>query len=106
MSDMSSPAACAALILRVLATADGDVIVLHVGDRPSLIGADGQIDLSTEPMTLDGLEQLARALLSEPALSRHRTTSQDGIPEEYLAPVELVRHDDLRFPSPDELWAS
>lgn len=61
-------------LLRALAVLDGDALVLHPGDRPYVVTAGGQVELTTRALTLRALRTLIAELLpSDWYATLHRT---------------------------------
>src|SRR5262249_10594214 len=52
-------------LLRAIVTIDGDALVLHVGDKPYVLSASGQIDLAPRGLTYDSVAGVIAQLLPE-----------------------------------------
>src|SRR5262245_47887457 len=52
-------------LLRAIVTIDGDALVLHVGDKPYVLSATGQIDLAPRGLTYDSVAGVIAQLLPE-----------------------------------------
>jgi len=52
-------------LLRAIVTIDGDALVLHVGDKPYVLSASGQIDLAPRGLTYDAVAGVIAQLLPE-----------------------------------------
>ena len=44
-------------LLSAIVRSDGDALVLHVGERPYVVAASGQVELSARALTLDAMVQ-------------------------------------------------
>lgn len=74
-----------ASLLAAIVRADGDALVMHVGERPYVVALSGVVDLSTRPLTLDSLRRLLAQLLPASAL---RTLDEVGAVEYELESTE------------------
>jgi len=52
-------------LLRAIVTIDGDALVLHVGDKPYVLSASGQVDLAPRGLTYDAVAGVIAQLLPE-----------------------------------------
>jgi twitching motility protein PilT len=61
--------ALAESLLTAITRADGDALVLHVGERPYVVAPSGQVELSSRGLTLDAMSGMLDQLL--PADAQH-----------------------------------
>ncbi len=54
-------------LLTAIVRADGDALVLHVGERPYVVAASGQVELSTRTLTLEAISGILGQLISPAA---------------------------------------
>ena len=73
-------------LLGAIVKADGDALVMHVGERPYVVSTAGPLELSSRALTLDALAGILEQVL--PAESRRA-----------LEEVGAVEHDLLDFPT-------
>ena len=91
-------------LLRAIAMLDGEALVLHPGDRPYVVTAKGQIDLSTRALTLRALRMLIAELLPS---DRYAILYRSGSVEYEVPPA--TENPDGRFTIvaarfDDDLW--
>jgi hypothetical protein len=70
-------------LLTAIVKADGDALVMHVGEQPYVVAASGPVQLSSRPLTIDAVAGMLAQLL--PADSR-RTLDELGAVEHELPP--------------------
>lgn len=73
-------------LLAAVVRADGDGLVMHVGDRPCVVGPSGPVHLSSSPLTVQAMSSILDQLL--PAESR-RALMELGAIEYELAASEM-----------------
>ena len=56
-------------LLSAIVRADGDALVMHVGERPYVVAASGPVELSSRPLTIDVVTGMLNQLL--PVEARH-----------------------------------
>lgn len=76
----------ASALLRAIATLNGDALILHPGDRPYIVAADRQIELSTRPLSEHALDALLVELL--PPASRNTLKASGAVQWEIPAGPE------------------
>ena len=54
-------------LLTAIVRSDGDALVLHVGERPYVVAASGQVELSSRALTLEAMAGMLGRLLSSDA---------------------------------------
>ena len=54
-------------LLTAIVRSDGDALVLHVGERPYVVAASGQVELSSRALTLEAMAGMLGQLLSPEA---------------------------------------
>jgi twitching motility protein PilT len=91
-------------LLTAIVEADGDALVMHVGEQPYVVAASGPVELSSRPLTLDAVSGMLAQLL--PADSR-RTLDEIGAVEHDLP--QSAAGDDERFTvvaarGGDDIW--
>lgn len=59
--------ALAESLLTAIVRSDGDALVLHVGERPYVVAASGQVELSSRALTLEAMAGILGQLLSSEA---------------------------------------
>ncbi|MGH9145079.1 MAG: hypothetical protein ACRD1Q_00105, partial [Vicinamibacterales bacterium] len=80
-------------LLTAIVRADGDALVLHVGERPYVVAASGQVELSTRTLTLEAISGILGQLISPAA---EKSLEELGAVEHELAPLAVI---------PDERFA-
>lgn len=103
VSDRLQRMSLVASLLRAIVRADGEVLVLHVGDRPYVVAPSGQIEVATRPLTtaaVDGivsqlLPEGMRASLDELGAAQHELTPIDEFPRERFMVVVARSGTDL-----------
>jgi twitching motility protein PilT len=91
-------------LLTAIVRADGDALVMHIGDPPYVVSASGPVQLSSRPITVDALAGILTQLL--PAESR-RVLDELGAVEYDLPPSAFT--DGERFTAVvarggDDIW--
>jgi twitching motility protein PilT len=92
-------------LLQAIVHLDGEALVLHVGEKPYVVGAAGQVDLSTRGLTLDAVLGIVNQLLPaelQQALDEFGAT-QYALPAIAEYPGELFTIVAAR--SADDVWA-
>jgi len=72
-------------LLRAIVTIDGDALVLHVGDKPYVLSASGQVDLAPRGLTYDAVAGVIAELLPEDS---QRALQEIGAAEHELTDLE------------------
>jgi twitching motility protein PilT len=80
-------------LLTAIVRADGDALVLHVGERPYVVAASGQVELSSRTLTLEAISGILGQLISPAA---EKSLEELGAVEQELDPSSAV---------PDERFA-
>lgn len=75
-------------LLTAIVRADGDALVLHVGERPYVVATGGNIDLSKTILTVESVSGMLEQLLPKELL---RTLSEVGAVEHQLRPLASMR---------------
>ncbi len=81
--------------------ADGDALVMHVGERPYVVVGTGALDLSTQILNLDAMQGMLQQLLP--------STAQDSLEEFGAVEHRLPPHDTDTFTvvaarGGDDIW--
>jgi twitching motility protein PilT len=71
-------------LLAAIVRADGEALVLHVGDRPYVISPTGRVDIATREITLAAVSGIIAQLLPPEARA---TLDESGAAEHGLSPV-------------------
>src|SRR5262249_54086354 len=90
-------------LLRAIVTIDGDALVLHVGDKPYVLSASGQIDLAPRGLTYDSVAGVIAQLLPEDSqkalqefgAAQHELTDLVDFPGEQFNVVAARGGDDV-----------
>jgi len=90
-------------LLRAIVTIDGDALVLHVGDKPYVLSASGQIDLAPRGLTYDSVAGVIAQLLPEDSqkalqefgAAQHELTDLADFPGEQFNVVAARGGDDV-----------
>jgi twitching motility protein PilT len=91
-------------LLTAIVEADGDALVMHVGEQPYVVAASGPVELSSRPLTLDAVTGMLAQLL--PAESR-RTLDELGAVEHDLplsASADGERFTVVAARGGDDIW--
>jgi twitching motility protein PilT len=80
-------------LLTAIVRADGDALVLHVGERPYVVAASGQVELSSRTLTLEAISGILGQLISPAA---EKSLAELGAVEQELDPLSAI---------PDERFA-
>jgi twitching motility protein PilT len=75
-------------LVTAVVRADGDALVLHVGERPYVVSATGNVDLSNTVLTLDSVSGMLAQLLPKELLT---SVSEVGAVEHQLQPPSTMR---------------
>jgi twitching motility protein PilT len=91
-------------LLTAIVRADGDALVMHVGEQPYVVAASGPVELSSRPLTLEAVAGMLGQLL--PSESRRALEELGAI--EYELPKSLASSDE-RFTvvaarGGDDIW--
>ncbi len=91
-------------LLTAIVRADGDALVMHVGEQPYVVAASGPVELSSRPLTLEAVAGMLGQLL--PAESRRALEELGAI--EYELPQSVAVNDE-RFTvvaarGGDDIW--
>ena len=90
-------------LLRAIVTIDGDALVLHVGDKPYVLSASGQIDLAPRGLTYDAIAGVIAQLLPEESqkalqeygAAQHELNDLEDFPGEQFSVVAARGGDDV-----------
>ncbi len=90
-------------LLRAIVTIDGDALVLHVGDKPYVLSASGQIDLAPRGLTYDAVAGVIAQLLPEESqkalqeygAAQHELSDLEDFPGEQFSVVAARGGDDV-----------
>jgi twitching motility protein PilT len=90
-------------LLRAIVTIDGDALVLHVGDKPYVLSASGQIDLAPRGLTYDSVAGVIAQILPEDSqkalqdygAAQHELTDLVDFPGEQFNVVAARGGDDV-----------
>jgi twitching motility protein PilT len=90
-------------LLRAIVTIDGDALVLHVGDKPYVLSASGQIDLAPRGLTYDSIAGVIAELLPEESqkalqeygAAQHELNELEDFPGEQFSVVAARGGDDV-----------
>jgi twitching motility protein PilT len=74
-------------LLTAIVRSDGDALVLHVGERPYVVAASGQIELSSRALTLEAISGILGQLISPAA---EKSLDELGAVEHDLPPLPAV----------------
>ena len=82
-------------LLAAIVRAEGEALVLHVGDRPYVISPTGRVDIATREITLAAVSGIiaqllppeARAALDESGAAQHGLSSVPEFPGEQFTIV-------------------
>ena len=74
-------------LLSAIVRSDGDALVLHVGERPYVVAASGQVELSARALTLDAMAGMLGQLLSPEA---ENALEELGAVEDELPPLATI----------------
>ncbi|MEW6321829.1 MAG: hypothetical protein AB1635_12195, partial [Acidobacteriota bacterium] len=75
-------------LLAAIVRADGDALVMHVGDKPYVVTARGTTELSAQPLKLDAVSGMLGQLLPGDLM---RQLEEFGAIEHELPPNEVAR---------------
>lgn len=91
-------------LVAAILKADGDSLVMHVGERPTVTGASGSTTLGTTALTLSSMADLLRDLLSPEA---QHTLDEFGAVETELAATPSARGERFTIVAArggDDIW--
>jgi twitching motility protein PilT len=69
-------------LLTAIVRADGDALVMHVGEKPYVVAPAGPVELSTRPLTAEAMTSMLAQLLP---VERQQHLEQDGAVEHVFA---------------------
>jgi hypothetical protein len=75
-------------LLSAIVRADGDALVMHAGERPYVVTASGNVELSTNNLTVEAASGMLAQLVPKDLLS---TLSHLGVVEHQLQPPSTMR---------------
>ncbi len=91
-------------LLTAIVRADGDALVMHVGERPYVVASSGPVELSSRPLTLEAVAGMLGQLL--PVDSR-RALEELGAVEHELPPSPAAQGDRFTVVAArggDDIW--
>jgi twitching motility protein PilT len=91
-------------LLTAIVRADGEALVMHVGERPYVVAPSGQAELSSRTLTLEAMAGMLTQLL--PAESRH-ALEEVGAVQYDLAPSTAAQTDNFTVVAArggDDIW--
>jgi twitching motility protein PilT len=91
-------------LLTAIVRADGDALVLHVGERPYVVAASGQVELSTRALTLEAISGILGQLISPEA---EKSLGELGAVEHRLAPLAAMPEEGFTVVAArggDDIW--
>lgn len=88
-------------LLTAMVRADGDALVMHVGEKPIVIAGSRTIDLSNHGLNLSAMVGMLRQLLPADAQSALR---EDGAVEHLLPPLGDHRFSVVAARGGDDIW--
>lgn len=74
-------------LLTAIVRSDGDALVLHVGERPYVVAASGQVELSSRALTFEAMSGMLGQLLAPEA---EKTLEELGAVEHDLSPLTVA----------------
>src|SRR5919106_1502582 len=77
-------------LLTAIARADGDALVMHVGEKPYVVASAGPIELSSQTLNLQAMAGMVAQLLPDDA---QRGLAEFGAVEHELAPHPQMSDD-------------
>jgi twitching motility protein PilT len=88
-------------LLAAMVRADGDALVMHVGERPYVVTNDGTLDLSTHGLNLDAMTGMLQQLLPPAAQA---SLEEFGAVEHKLASYNEDRFAVVAARGGDDIW--
>ena len=88
-------------LLSAIVRADGDALVMHVGERPYVVAGTGTINISTHGLTLEMMTGMLSQLLPAAGLA---TLEEDGAVEHRLNDVGHDRFNMVAARGGDDIW--
>ena len=88
-------------LLTAIVRADGDALVMHVGERPYVVAGAGTLDLSTQALNLDAMTGILQQLLTSAAQD---SLEKFGAAEHRLPPHNKETFTVVAARSGDEIW--
>ena len=90
-------------LLTAIVRADGDALVMHVGERPYVVALSGVVELSTTPVTFDAMMRMLDRLL--PAGDRAALEASGAVQHELTsAPADGERYRLVAAWGGDDIW--
>ena len=91
-------------LLQAIVNIDGEALVIHVGDKPSVVPPSGQVELASRGLTLDAVSGILTQLLPTEFLQaldefgavQYALPPQDEFPLEQFTVVVVRGGDDVR----------
>src|SRR5262245_43610245 len=90
-------------LLTAIIRADGDALVMHVGDRPYVVTSGGHVDLATSGLALEAMQGMLDQLLPD---EQKRALDEFGAVEHELTSPEEF-HDRFKMVAArggDDIW--
>ena len=88
-------------LLSAIVRADGDALVMHVGERPYVVAGTGTINISTHGLTLEMMTGMLSQLLPADGLA---TLEEDGAVEHRLNDIDNDRFNVVAARGGDDIW--
>jgi twitching motility protein PilT len=91
-------------LLTAIARADGDALVMHVGERPYVVAPAGPVELSSRPLTLEAVSGMLGQLLPDDS---RRALDELGAIEHELPPSPVAadeRYTVVAARGGDDIW--
>jgi len=91
-------------LLTAIARADGEALVMHVGERPYVVAPAGPVELSSRPLTLEAVSGMLGQLLSDDS---RRALDELGAIEHELPPSPMADNEQYTVVAArggDDIW--
>src|SRR5260221_3320717 len=91
-------------LLSAIVRADGDALVMHVGERPYVVAPSGQSQLASRELTLEAMEGMLNELLP---LESRQALDELGAVQHELAPVDTAGGETFKVVAAkggDDIW--
>jgi twitching motility protein PilT len=91
-------------LLTAIARADGDALVMHVGERPYVVAPAGPVELSSRPLTLEAVSGMLGQLLPDDS---RRALDELGAIEHELPPSPVTANEQYTVVAArggDDIW--
>ena len=91
-------------LLTAIARADGDALVMHVGERPYVVAPTGPVELSSRPLTLEAVSGMLGQLLPDDS---RRALDELGAIEHELPPSPVAANEQYTVVAArggDDIW--